>query len=247
VTAPRHQKNLGRRGLVPASVLALGAVVAVSVSAVRVTGFDRAVLAEHRDPVSLLASDDASLRLKGAEMLVARGTDTWPDDRRELFLLAVAPLAVSSAAEHCLPPSVTIAQAILESGWGTSQKARELRNLFGRKAEEGEGVRSTTWEVVNGRTVDTVAHFRSYDTWAESLADHDAHLASDPLYARARASRHDADAFARALAPIYATDPGYAKRLGSLIDTYDLDAFDAPARAAAEERGACGDAGTPDR
>ena len=220
----------------PASLLAVGALSAVSISALR-GGHHHGLMPEN--PTDLLASADAERRLEGAERLVAEGTAAWPDDRREVFLLAVAPLAVSSGAEHCLPPSVTIAQAILESGWGTSDKAKKLRNLFGRKAKGDDGVASPTWEVVDGVAVDTVAKFQAYDSWADSLADHDVHLATSALYARAREARHDASEFARALAPTYATDPAYAGRIVELIDTYDLDSFDAPAREAAESRGRC--------
>jgi flagellar protein FlgJ len=235
MSAPRLQHAHGRRGLVPATVVAVGALTALSVSAARDGAFEHG-----RDPVDLLASADPAVRLRGAERLVAEGTEAWPDDRREVFLLAVAPMAVSSGAEHCLPPSVTIAQAILESGWGSSDKAKKLRNLFGKKARGDEGVASKTWEVVDGVQVGTVARFESYDSWAHSLADHDAHLATDPLYARAREQRDDAGAFVRALAPTYASDPAYASRIVEIIDMYDLDAFDGPAREAAESRGRCG-------
>jgi flagellum-specific peptidoglycan hydrolase FlgJ len=198
------------------------------------------VEAVEQAPLELLASPDPVERRKGAARLTEGGVSGWPDGERRAFLDAIAPLAVSSAAEHCLPASVTIAQAVQESGWGTSEKALELHNLFGMKAREpAEGVPSPTWEVVDGRTTEVVAPFRLYGSWLDSVAEHDARIATDALYAPARAVRHDREAFVGALAPIYATDPMYAERLGALIDTYDLDAFDRVALEAARLRGRC--------
>jgi lysozyme len=191
-------------------------------------------------PVEQLASEDPVERRIGAARLADEGAPGWPTDERRAFLDAITPLAVSSGADHCLPPSVTIAQAVLESGWGTSDKARELHNLFGMKARAGtHGVPSPTWEVVGGKTVEVVAPFRRYGSWSESLDDHDARIATDALYSPARAVRHDRDAFVDALAPIYATDPAYARRLDTLIDDFDLDTFDGAALEAARRRGRC--------
>lgn len=193
-----------------------------------------------RSPQELLSSDDPDDRLDGAARLARSGRDGWPDDHRRAFLGAIAPLAVSSSADHCLPPSVTIAQAVLESGWGTSRRARDENNLFGMKARAMQGgAQVRTWEVVNGERVQVVASFRTYGSWAESLADHDERLATDALYAKARAVRHDREAYVDALASVYATDPAYAARLAALIEEYDLDAFDRAALEAARRRGRC--------
>jgi flagellum-specific peptidoglycan hydrolase FlgJ len=193
-----------------------------------------------RAPIELLASADPVERRQGAALLAEDGAPAWPSDERRAFLDAITPLAVSSAAEHCLPASVTIAQAVHESGWGTSDKARDLHNLFGMKARDpAEGVASPTWEVVDGQVIAIVAPFRSYGSWQESVADHDDRLANDPMYAAARAVRRDRDAFVGAMAPIYATDPTYARRLEALIEDYDLDAFDGPALEAALRSGRC--------
>lgn len=193
-----------------------------------------------RPPIELLASSDPVERRHGAARLAEEGAPGWPDDERRDFLDAVAPLAVASAAEHCLPASVTIAQAVHESGWGASGNAVELHNLFGLKARDAaDGVPRRTWEVVGGRSVATMATFRSYGSWLESVADHDRRLATDPLYAKARAVRRDRRAFVRALAPVYATDPTYPRRLEALIASYDLDAFDSVALEAAVRSGRC--------
>jgi len=236
-----RSRHHGRRGVIPASVLAVAAALSSGGLGGLAAGLrapDPALVA--RRPIELLASADPVERRTGAARLAREGAPGWPDDERRGFLDAITPLAVSSAAEHCLPASVTIAQAVQESGWGTSHKALALHNLFGMKARDpGDGVRSSTREVVNGETVEIVALFRTYGSWLESVADHDKHLATDPRYAAARAVRRDRRAFVGALAPIYATDPLYGRRLDRLIDAYELDAFDGAALEAARRSGRC--------
>lgn len=44
--------------------------------------------------------------------------------------------AISTFDKYGLFPSITAAQAILESNWGKSKLARECLNLFGIKADQ---------------------------------------------------------------------------------------------------------------
>lgn len=46
------------------------------------------------------------------------------------FISKVAPAAVEDMRKHGVPASLTIAQAILESGWGTSELATKANNLL---------------------------------------------------------------------------------------------------------------------
>lgn len=78
--------------------------------------------------------------------------------------------------KHGLLPSVSAAQAILESGWGQSALAQyPNHNLFGIKASEdwtGKVVRLPTQEFCQGKMGIEVATFRKYDSWAASIVDH---------------------------------------------------------------------------
>ena len=65
--------------------------------------------------------------------------------------------------------SLTIAQAILESGWGLSGLTKRSNNLFGIK---GKGVASKTFEYINGKRVDITDNFKAYPDWETSVADH---------------------------------------------------------------------------
>ncbi len=148
-----------------------------------------------------------------------------------------------SGAEHCIPPSVTVAQGVLESGWGRSTNAVEHNNLFGIKAHRGEpSATAATWEYVGGRKVRQKERFRNFSSWLDAVRQHDRRLAEHPAYEEARTVRTSAPAFIEALAPVYATDPAYEERLLALIERYGLEALDPPTLARAEAReGMAGD------
>ena len=81
-------------------------------------------------------------------------------------------------------PSVTIAQAILESNWGKSSLAREACNLFGIKASKdwtGPIYKKQTKEQKpTGEVYTITADFRKYGSYLESIKDHDKFFVSTP-------------------------------------------------------------------
>jgi flagellum-specific peptidoglycan hydrolase FlgJ len=146
-----------------------------------------------------------------------------PGGKRGDFLAAIAPGAVAGDWQYGVPASITMAQAILESGWGKSAPGH---NLFGMKGEGTNGSnRLPVVEYSGGRRWVKVAQFRAYHSLAESLADHARVVGSSPRYASARAAGEDAPAFAEALEGRYATDPRYAEKLVALARDYDLERF----------------------
>lgn len=69
-------------------------------------------------------------------------------------------------------PSITAAQAILESGWGSSRLSQEANNLFGIKGRyNGQYVLMPTLEWSGGSWVTVNAEFRKYPDWATSVED----------------------------------------------------------------------------
>jgi len=58
---------------------------------------------------------------------------------QEQFIASIAEAAVESADRTGVPASVTIAQAILESYWGSSRLAHDANNFFGIKAQTRGG------------------------------------------------------------------------------------------------------------
>ncbi len=143
---------------------------------------------------------------------------------RRAFIGELADGATFSDWRHGIPASVSLAQAILESGWGRSAPAF---NYFGIKGVGPAG--STPAFVVEwsgGRRHLRKSALRAYHSPDEALSDHARTLLTLRVYARARAAAHDSDAFARALVGVYATDPGYARKLAVMMDDFGLRAFD---------------------
>lgn len=156
--------------------------------------------------------------------MVEQGPD-WPSDHRGQFLKELAPHAVMSGVNHCVPPSVVMAQAIQESGWGRSGLAKRHGNLFGIKDFRGGGVELKTTE---GQGERTRARFRTWEHWSQSIEAHGQILGEDPRYGHAKIHREDGVSYARAIGPVYATDPKYSVKLEKLIRRYQLDAWDEP-------------------
>ena len=150
---------------------------------------------------------------------------------QRIFIERVGAVAVESAR---IVPSIIIAQAILESGWGTSRLATIANALFGIKADHrwsGRVVNVDTWEVCNGRDITINAPFRAYDSWEDSIRDHQSFLLTSALGGvlryKAAFDTHDYVVTARALqAGGYATDPDYADKLINIIRREGLTEFD---------------------
>jgi flagellum-specific peptidoglycan hydrolase FlgJ len=151
------------------------------------------------------------------------------------FIAAVAPGAMAAQQKYGVPASVTIAQAINESGWGNSSLAVRYHNLFGIKGAGPAGsITLPTREYEGGQWVSTSAQFAAYHNNAESIAGHARLLATSGYYTKAMADRANPDAFAKDLNGVYATDPGYGANLIALMTCYDLYQYDtAPAAATA--------------
>jgi LysM repeat protein len=158
----------------------------------------------------------------------------YPNDaapEQAAFILSIAEAARASQRDTSVPASVAIAQAILETYWGSSRLARENQNFFGIKARERGGTDGTVWynvwEVAGSRNLTSNEPFRAYKTMADSFVDHGRFFVENPRYAGALQVADDPRAFAREIARAgYATDPGYATKLIGLMDRFNLYAYD---------------------
>lgn len=151
---------------------------------------------------------------------------------KQSFIKQVAPEAQAMQNSYHVYASVTIAQAILESQWGTSQLASQYHNLFGIKGTDPANSKIlTTKEYVNGRWIVTKGRFRVYDSWSDSIKDHtklmlngtDTNKDNYQAVVQAKNYREAARALQKAG---YATDPNYANKLISVIRTYKLYNYD---------------------
>jgi len=126
-----------------------------------------------------------------------------------------------------IPPSITLAQWIVESAWGAAMPP-DSNNPFGIKALDSQpAVESETREVVDGKVVTITARFRRFANLAEAFEVHGRLLATAAPYQAARTYLRDPDRFADALTGVYATDPQYGETLKWVMDSYKLKQHEA--------------------
>ena len=149
---------------------------------------------------------------------------------REQFFEQLAPIAIQVRREGSpMFPSVRLAQNLLETGG----VIHPWNNLGGIKVGsgqpnaywKGQSVNKETREVVNGAMITTRANFRVYDSIYAFYKDQDL-LFQLPRYERVRkAATPQQQAEALKLSG-YATDPQYAVKLISIMQTYELARYD---------------------
>ena len=153
----------------------------------------------------------------------------------EQFIKAAVPGAQLGWREYGVPASVTIAQAILESGWGRSGLSSVDRNYFGIKCQSGRygtlanGCHEyTTQECTKeGTCFTTTATFRTYASMGHSFRDHGNFLKVNPRYAPAFNYTKNANAFIwNVWKAGYATDPNYYTKITTLMAQQKLYQYD---------------------
>jgi flagellar protein FlgJ len=157
-----------------------------------------------------------------------------PPGGNQGFINAHARAAQASDRATGVPASVTLAQAVLESGWGRGALAREDHNLFGMKCFGSPGAHAigcrdyATFECSpTAGCFDMNATFRAYADVADSYRDHGDLLAKWSRYATAMDHADDPKRFAEEIHKAgYATDPQYAEKLIGIMDGYNLYQYD---------------------
>ena len=133
--------------------------------------------------------------------------------------------------ERGLYPSVCIAQASLETGYGNFNTLGN--NIFGIKHHYGMAIYKQTREVLGGQNVYLPQPFQFYATLEEAVNDYCWLLPEHPKFAGQLVGL-PRDEFIEVLGPLYATDapasidgdPSYAEKIASIIERYGLDEFD---------------------
>lgn len=165
--------------------------------------------------------------------VLAQRPDPLPNglsfNRREAFIEEMAEEATTLQDEYGILPSVTIAQAILESNWGESGLAQNENNYFGIKGAS-DSPQYVTQEFEED-WVEIEAPFRSYDSWEESMEDYAQLMAHGPawnseLYHGVIEAEHYEEAAHALQEAGYATDPDYPAKVIDLVERYELDRFD---------------------
>ncbi|HCM1572354.1 TPA: flagellar assembly peptidoglycan hydrolase FlgJ [Vibrio parahaemolyticus] len=141
-------------------------------------------------------------------------------DSPESFVNSMKPYAEKAAKALGVEPSLLLAQAALETGWGQKvvQNARgSSNNLFNIKADrswQGDKVTTRTLEFHDNTPVKETAAFRSYSNYQDSFNDYVRFLNDNPRYETALQQRGDSESFIRGIHRAgYATDPTYADKV----------------------------------
>nr|WP_231127855.1 glucosaminidase domain-containing protein [Lactiplantibacillus pentosus] len=146
---------------------------------------------------------------------------------QEIFLSQIKAGAVSGWNKYQVLPSVTAAQAILESGWGRSQLATAGNNLFGIKGSyQGQSIYFPTQEWNGSQYITIQDAFRKYPNWSASVEDHGAFLVENPRYSNLLGVTDYRRVASLLQQDGYATAPTYASSLISIIEYNQLHQLD---------------------
>lgn len=150
----------------------------------------------------------------------------------QVFIKNLAALAQAERKkrENWVLPSVCIAQAALETGWGTNSLMLKANAYFGIKATKswtGKVYSSKTKECYDRVNFTTeTACFRAYDSVADSVKDYYDLITKSSRYVGA-VNETDAE---KAITAIknggYATDPKYIESVMNIINIYNLTQYD---------------------
>lgn len=156
------------------------------------------------------------------------------DSKYIKFIEEIKDEAIKNYKEYKILPSITIAQAILESSWGESDLAQIYNNLFGIKADsswKGESVLLETFEFYDTKIEDK---FRVYSNKNQSIKDHAKFLVDNQRYKKYgvfEAKTYIEQAYALQNAGYSTAEDNsgqkrYAKDLIELIRQYNLQLID---------------------
>ena len=170
----------------------------------------------------------------------------WGNCTEEEYIEKVGPFYTKDEQKNGILACVSLAQNLLECGYGKTDLAQKGNNVHGMKCSlSGNVWAGTTWdgssliekdspEVIDGVTVMKRSQFRSYGCLEDSIEDHAAYLlnAANGKKRRYEGLQGEKD-YRKAIHIIksggYATDPLYEDKVCSLIERWGLERFNAPA------------------
>lgn len=166
-------------------------------------------------------------------MVAAKQPISWQVSSPAEFVERLLPAAREAASALGLDPLALVAQAALETGWGQhmirTANGENSFNLFGIKASrgwQGETAVVNTLEYRQGVAQKEKATFRAYQSPEQSLHDYVQFIRGSARYQDAVQVASDSLAYFRQLqAAGYATDPNYAEKIKSVLNSPVLKAW----------------------
>ncbi len=156
------------------------------------------------------------------------------DSKYTKFIEEIKDQAINNYKEYKILPSITIAQAILESSWGESDLSKIYNNLFGIKSDSSWNGKFATLETSEFYNIKIEDKFRVYDNKNESIKDHAKFLVDNPRYKKygvfeANTYINQANALQNAGYSTAEDESGkkrYASDLIEIIQQYNLQLID---------------------
>lgn len=145
---------------------------------------------------------------------------------KQKFINLIKDGAIKAQEKYGICASLTMAQAILETGWG--EHAPE-NNMFGIKWTPRCGYDKQlliTKEFLKGTMRTIRDYFRSYNSLSDSVYDHAMFLVQNSRYKNLLGVKDYKVACRLIKEDGYATDPNYAQQLIQLIEENNLNKFD---------------------
>lgn len=146
------------------------------------------------------------------------------------FINQIGTAAQAYYKEYNILPSLVIAMAIKESGWGKSQLASKNHNYFGMKWNTKCGakwVEYNTKEYKDGKYITIKAKFRSYDSMQEGIKGFYNFISGYKRYFNLIGETNPKQACIKIAADGWATAPNYGVSLyNDYILKYNLTSFD---------------------
>lgn len=140
----------------------------------------------------------------------------------QAYISKYSKLAKKEMRRNGIPASITLAQGLLESGYGKSELARKAKNHFGIKCTSNW--KGRTYYIDDDKPNEC---FRKYSSVKKSYLDHSAFLHRDRYQSLFKLNIKDYEAWAYGLKRCaYASNPKYPELLISLIKKYNLNKFD---------------------
>ena len=161
----------------------------------------------------------------------------------EQIIEKVGPLFTEDQKKTGVLAAVSMAQFLLESGWGTSELAVNANNGFGMKKSlsgntwagstwKGDVYNKVTkeWDVATQQYKEITAPFRKYDCFADSIEDHSAYLLGAKSGSKLRYEGLKGEAnYKKAFQIIkdggYATSPTYVENLCNVVEKNNLTKY----------------------
>lgn len=155
-------------------------------------------------------------------------------EKQKIFIKMIGESAKKDMQTSHILASITTAQAILESGYGTSELAKKANALFGIKKNGWTGKTYTvkSKEEENGKLVWRTSIFRKYNSYAESIADHSSYLKTrkadgkNLTYSKVVGECNYKKATQALQNAGYSSYSNYANMLCNLIEKYKLTQYD---------------------